>query len=117
MAPIGIQKKTTSKRVGFSAKVLRVSKLNDGTPPPSTMNEIRDMYIQNRREIKTLYDQMEKANTFPHALRNMLGNEYMRANLAIVRCSEMKRVARKAEKSYKDSGNSGDVIWGFGDGF
>ncbi|AET42355.1 hypothetical protein EXVG_00471 [Emiliania huxleyi virus 202] len=104
MAPIGIQKKkTTSNRAGFSTAVLRVSKLNDETPPPSTMDEIRNMYIQNRREINTLYTQLEKANTLPPALRNMLGHEYMRANLAIVRCSEMKRVARKAEKSHKAS--------------
>ena len=117
MAPIGIQKKTTSKRAGFSAAVLRASKLNDETPPPSTMNEIRNMYIENRRELKALYNQLEKANTFPPALRNMLGNEYMRANLAIERCSEMKRVARKAEKSYKDSGSNADIVWAFGDGF
>ncbi|AEP15737.1 hypothetical protein EQVG_00328 [Emiliania huxleyi virus 207] len=108
-----IQKKTTAKRAGFSANVLRVSMLNDETPPPSTMDEIRNMYIKNRREIKTLYNQMEKASKFPAALRNMLGNEYMRANLAIERCAEMKRVARRAEAG----GNSGDVIWGFGDGF
>ncbi len=117
MAPTGIQKKTTSKRAGFSANVLRVSMLNDDTPPPSTMDEIRKMYIKNRREIKTLYNQMEKASKFPAALRNMLGNEYMRANIAIEKCSEMKRVARSAEKAYKAGGNSGDVIWAFGDGF
>ncbi len=109
-----IQKKTTSKRAGFSASVLRVSKLNDETPPPSPMNEIRDMYIKNRREIQTLYRQMEKASKFPRALRNMLGNEYMRAELAIKRCSEMKRIARRAEKA---GGNGGDVIWAFGDGY
>ena len=90
-----IQKKTTAKRVGFSPAIIRVSTLNDDTPPPSTMNEIRDMYIHNRNEIKTLYLQMEKLNNFPHALRNMLLNEYTRADLAIKRCSEMKRVARR----------------------
>ena len=117
MAPIGIQKKTTSKRAGFSAAVLRVSKLNDETPPPSTMDEIRDMYIQNRREIQKLYNQLEKASKFSFALRNMLGNEYTRANLAIEKCSEMKRFARKAEKSYKDSGSNADIVWRFGDEF
>ena len=103
-----IQKKTIAKRPGFSANVLRVSSLNDDTPPPSTMDEIRNMYIYNRNEIKALFNKMEKASKFPAALRTMLLNEYTRSNLAIVKCSEMKGIARCAEQAYKESGSTAD---------
>ena len=36
------------------------------------MDEIRNMYIYNRNEIKVLFNKMEKASKFPAALRTML---------------------------------------------